>query len=116
MVNFFLEHGSDPNAPDKNGVYPLQYAIVNNSKEYVISLLKSNKIDFNQKIRIKKKKCENNLDHQFVDDLIVFDDKKAKLKSLECTESKYKSYLHLAARCENIEIFQLFFDKNLIHR
>lgn len=51
VTNYLLEHGADPNAPDKFGVYPLENMIRKNIYESFIVLLNSNKVNLNQVIR-----------------------------------------------------------------
>ena len=46
IAQFFLDHGADPNIPDKSGEYPLQYAILYNSADFIKVLLDSGKIDY----------------------------------------------------------------------
>ena len=48
VCDFLIEHGVDPNQPDKHGVYPLEHAIKINSLDLVTSLVNSNKINYNQ--------------------------------------------------------------------
>ena len=93
-VNFLLEHGADPNVPDKNDVYPLEHAIQMESYPYVLALINSDRIDYSVKIKNKSS---------------LYRTKKAFL-----TDAKYKSYLHLAARINNIDILNVFLDRNLI--
>lgn len=53
IATFFIEHGVDPNKPDKKGFYPLEYAILMKSTDFVRALIKSNKIDFSQFVEVK---------------------------------------------------------------
>ena len=48
VCNFLLDHGVDPNIPDKNGFYPLEYAITLDSIDFICVLINTNKIDFTQ--------------------------------------------------------------------
>ncbi|KAK8872160.1 hypothetical protein M9Y10_007922 [Tritrichomonas musculus] len=88
VVNFFLEHGSDPNAPDKNGVYPLQYAISINSREFIFALVDSKKVDINKRITYKNE--------------------------LDFTDSISQTYLHMLAKSSNQDIFKEFLERKLI--
>lgn len=51
LVQYYLNHGVDPNSPDRLGVYPLEYAIGCDSPNFVNALLNSNRIDVS--IRLK---------------------------------------------------------------
>ncbi|KAK8844447.1 hypothetical protein M9Y10_024305 [Tritrichomonas musculus] len=102
IVFLLLENGADPNIPDKNGKYPLQHAIELNCIDLVCALIESNKIDYNIKIRIKRK---ISTDQNMPGETVI---KKRK------TYAKYKSFLHLAARSENVEILDVFLNRNLI--
>ena len=53
IASFLIDHGEDPNIPDKRGFYPLEYAILLESPSFVRVLLDSNKINLNQIIIIK---------------------------------------------------------------
>lgn len=50
LINFLLDHGVDPNIPDKDGVYPLNYYIQSYIYAFMINLINSSKIDFNKKL------------------------------------------------------------------
>ena len=51
VCQFLIQHGVDPNKMDKNGVYPLEIAIKINSIDFATSLVNSDKIDFNTKLK-----------------------------------------------------------------
>lgn len=51
IVNFIIENEGDINAADENGVYPFEYAIKTNFVELAKSLLKINKVNYNQIIQ-----------------------------------------------------------------
>lgn len=87
IVHFFLSHGVDPNKPDSNGIFPLEAALNFESIESAIELIKSNKIDFKQKIKIKNSKSE---------------------------KDEYTTYLHLAAQSVNYEAIESILNRNLI--
>ena len=53
VASFLLENGADPNLPNKEGVYPLEYAILNKMEGLIHVLIESNQIDYS--IRIKSK-------------------------------------------------------------
>ncbi|KAK8875507.1 hypothetical protein M9Y10_005673 [Tritrichomonas musculus] len=101
IVNLLLENGADPNIPDQYGVYPLQHAININSKDFISTLISSNKIDFLTNIQIRNKKKE------YVENLIDFDDQNNP-KNAQTNDSKYKKYIHLVARADDSEILNLF--------
>ena len=50
VCNFLIEHGVDPNTPDKDGIYPLEHAININSIDMVTSLVNSEKMNFEQHV------------------------------------------------------------------
>lgn len=54
IVNFFLDHGCDPNLPDSNGVYPLEHSILNGLYGLPEILIKTWKIDLSVKVGEKK--------------------------------------------------------------
>ena len=87
VTKFLLDHGADPNIPDSCDIYPLEYAISTNLDEFVHVLIESNKIDYTKQISNKMNFCTN---------------------------AKYVTYLHLAARSRNSKILQEFIDKKLI--
>lgn len=87
-VNFLLNYGADPNLPDVEQVYPLEYAIRVNSLEFVSALIDSNKIDFSQKVPSKK--------------------------HYDYTDAKYKTYLHLAAESINTRILNELLKQKVI--
>ena len=99
VVHFLLEKGVDPNLPDKFNVYPLEYAIRNNSDEFVTELLNSNEIDYSKKILFKKNEF-------FFGSPIFMNDPKV-------NDVYYMSYLHLAA-CSSVQILQDFLSRNAI--
>ncbi|KAK8842926.1 hypothetical protein M9Y10_025792 [Tritrichomonas musculus] len=98
LVNFFLDHGADPNIPDSQGVYPLEYAILEMATPFVIALLDSGKVDYSVK-------CKGNY--------IPLTSSNAKIMSRYQTDSM-KSYLHLAARSNDSQILIEFLQRNLI--
>lgn len=49
IVDFFLQHGCDPDEPDQKGVYSLEHAIKLGSYPFAHLLIQTNKIDFNRK-------------------------------------------------------------------
>ena len=57
LVQYYLNHGVDPNSPDRFGVYPLEYAIGCDSPNFVNALLNSNRIDLS--IRINNDAIKN---------------------------------------------------------
>ena len=87
-VSFFLENGADPNIPDCDDIYPLEFGMMINSLDYVSPLIDSDKIDFTQKIPSK---------HEF-----------------GYVGPKYQSYLHLAAKSNNPRILQKILQKKAI--
>lgn len=76
-VNFLIEQGVDPNAPEADGFYPLEHAIMKKQPNFALALIKSNKIDFSKQIPYKKEFSPN-------------------YGTLRKTDPKYTSYLHLA--------------------
>lgn len=100
IVNFLLDHGVDPNEKDKDDFSPFEYAILLNSSEFVHSLIHSNKVDFSQKVLVKRNFFRI-YDNQY-DDL------------LQPSDSKIKTYLHLAARSKNPDILKELLEKKLI--
>lgn len=50
VADFFLQNGCDPDAPDQNGIYPLEYAITLNSVAFVRLLIGTGQIDLNRKL------------------------------------------------------------------
>ena len=50
IVQFFIDHNVDVNQPDSEGIYPLEYGIMNESKPFIIPLLDSKKVDFSVKL------------------------------------------------------------------
>ncbi|KAK8841740.1 hypothetical protein M9Y10_026687 [Tritrichomonas musculus] len=110
IVQLYLKNGADPNLPDGFGVYPLQHAIEINSFEYVDALIKSNKIDF----EIKIKKAKKTYYEKVMNDFIVLNGKSEDDDEKSRISGKCKSYLHLAARSEKSEILSLFLNKKLI--
>lgn len=89
-VDFFIEHGADPNIPDKEGIYPLEHAIKLNSKGFVSSLIESEKVDLNQKIQVKNSSSSNDGNKSLV------------------------SYLHIAAESTNDHILKIFLSNDLL--
>ena len=115
-----MENGSDPNIPDGNGVYPLEYAISIRSLEFVQALLNSNKIDYTKKI-------PKSNDVKYFKSLVV-DISNPEPKSSICASSttskngsnnaiendEFFSYLHLAVKCNCTDILKEFLDRKLI--
>lgn len=84
IASFLLDHGVDPNIPDKNGFYPLEYAITLDSIDFICVLINTNKIDFTQIVETKSnliRICDQQLEG-----------------SLKLSSAKKKTYLHIAAR------------------
>ena len=54
IVPFLIQNGADPNAPDKDGVYPLEYAINESITSLANALIETGKIDFNIKLANNK--------------------------------------------------------------
>lgn len=96
IATFFIEHGADPNKPDRKGFYPLEYAILRESTEYVRALINSNKIDFTQFVDMKNS-YENPPE-----------------ECLKASKAKKKTFLHIAARSKNPEILKIIIEKNAI--
>ena len=95
FVKYLIDHGADPNKPDKDGVYPLEYAISTGNTNFVLALIDLDKIDLNIKTIMKPKKPD-----------------------IQPTE-KNETLLHLAAKIDNSDILKLFlnmksFDINAI--
>ncbi|KAK8898237.1 hypothetical protein M9Y10_000515 [Tritrichomonas musculus] len=95
IVDFLLQHGVDPNQPDKFNYYPLENAIVIHSKDFVTSLLHTNQIDFSVKIPFKKYQNDN-LTNKFN----PIKSTNSILLNIEGLE--YVSYLHLAAATSSV--------------
>lgn len=87
LVAFFLDHNVDVNAPDTNGVYPLEYAIGINSFNFVKTLIKSRKVDFSKRLN---------------------------QKSSSFMGGNNQTYLHLAAICKDNNILSELLKLNLI--
>lgn len=100
IASFLIDHGVDPNAPDKNGFYPLEYAILLESADFVRALLNSNQINLSQIVELKSNSiriCEHQLEG-----------------CLKASSAKQKTYLHIAARSKNSEILKDLVEKNVI--
>lgn len=93
ICNFLLENGCDPNESDKDGIYPLQYAICEDLGGYIRSLISSEKINLTKLIP-----CKNSLFYKF--------DKTSNYPSRNMP--KNTTYFHLAAGISNYDIFRLF--------
>ena len=88
FVEFLLNNGADPNIPDENGKYPLEYAIENSMNDYAIALINSSEIDFSVKINSKQTNANS--------------------------IAKWTTYLHLAIMKRNDKIFtNLIQNKNV---
>ena len=100
IASFLIDHGVDPNAPDKNGFYPLEYAILLESADFVRALLNSNQINLSQIVELKSNSiriCEHQLEG-----------------CLKASSAKKKTFLHIAARSNNSEILKDLVKENVI--
>lgn len=100
IVLFLLNNGVDPNIPDEDNFLPLEYAMLLNSYDFAHLLIQSNRIDFTQKVAIKE------------DFFILYENQYD--DCLNPSESKTKSYLHIAARSKNSDILKEFITDKLI--
>lgn len=57
VVNFLIEHDADPNLPDSNGVYPIEYAALMNDQQFINSMIHLN--DINLSIQTSRNPIES---------------------------------------------------------
>ena len=89
VVEFLLDHGGDPNAPDIYNVYPLEKAISIHSFQFANALIKTNKIDYSVKIPKKE-------------DTTRFFFSSVKSNKKQNNTVGYTTYLHLAVKDQKI--------------
>lgn len=111
IVPFLIQNGADPNAPDKDGVYQLEYAINESMTALLNALIETCKIDFNIKLANNKSylhlaSCSEN---EILSNLL-----NNKVIDVNVTDSNGKTPLMSACRAHSIKnIRTLFKDDDL---
>lgn len=109
VSGFLLDQGVDPNAPDKFNQYPLENAIKLNSLNFVNSLLNSNKINLQQKIKeetylhIAAKLSDSNILK------VLLDRNEIDINSIN---GKGETPLFYACKQSNIDCVKMLFEKD----
>ena len=109
-VEFLIKHDAYPNVPDKDGIYPLEYAIKINSLPFIKSLIDSNIINFQQLV---KGNTYLHIAAAFTNDSKAFDFLlKTNLFDINSINDKGETPLMIACKARNLQAINLLFENN----
>ena len=99
ICDFFLLNGCDPNQPDADGIFPLEFSIFN-SMGFFYSLIESNLIDYTKQIPLNNNNILNICMDEITDDPLVFG-------------LNYTTYLHMAF-ASNFDNYTVFLERIIV--